>query len=297
MSRPLRLLVPAVVALLLLLAAYLMRWDARALLWLQEVQTTPAQQAAQVWLPGYRAVLAREVPGFEKEEFSGLGYNPATDTLFAVSGKRPQLVELSLAGKVLRSIPIKGATNLEGVALLEDGHVAVLDERQRSLTIFRLDADTRELDRAQAVQRIELGTLGGPNKGFEGLAWDKRNQRLLLANEKNPLRLFSLACDGRQVRGPLQALGDLDDYITDVAGLSVDPRNGQLLALSQESHLLLGLDPQLQAQSFLALLPGLNGLTRRVPQAEGLALDNAGNLYVVSERNLFFAFQREVSAP
>ena len=33
------------------------------------------------------------------------------------------------------------------------------------------------------------------------------------------------------------------------------------------------------------------------PQAEGLALDNAGNLYVVSERNLFFAFQREVSAP
>lgn len=143
MSRPLRLLVPAVVALLLLLAAYLMRWDARALLWLQEAQTTPAQQAAQVWLPGYRAVQALEVPGFEKEEFSGLSYNPATDTLFTVSGKRPQLVELSLTGQVLRSIPIKGAANLEGVALLEDGHVAVLDERQRSLTIFRLDADTQ----------------------------------------------------------------------------------------------------------------------------------------------------------
>lgn len=219
------------------------------------------------------------------------------NTLFTVSGKRPQLVELSLTGQVLRSIPIKGAANLEGVALLEDGHVAVLDERQRSLTIFRLDADTRALDSAQAVQQIELGTAGGSNKGFEGLAWDKRNQRLLVANEKNPLRLFSLACDGRQVSGPLQALGDLDDYLTDVSGLSVDPRSGQLLALSQESHLLLGLDPQLQAQSFLALLPGLNGLTRRVPQAEGLALDNAGNLYVVSERNLFFAFQREASAP
>ena len=59
----------------------------------------------------------------------------------------------------------------------------------------------------------------------------------------------------------------------------------------------MGVLEPLQAQSFLALLPGLNGLTRRVPQAEGLALDNAGNLYVVSERNLFFAFQREVSAP
>ena len=297
MSRSLRLLVPAVAALLLLLAIFLMRWDARALLWLQEAQTTPAQQAAQVWLPGYRAVLALEVPGFEKEEFSGLSYNPATDTLFTVSGKQPQLVELSLTGQVLRSIAIKGAANLEGVAVLEDGHVAVLDERQRSLTIFRLNADTRELDSAQAVQRVELGTVGDSNKGFEGLAWDPRNQRLLLANEKNPVRLFSLACDGRRVSGPLQALGDLDGYVTDVAGLSVDSRSGQLLALSQESHLLLGLDPQLRAQSFLALLPGLNGLTRRVPQAEGLALDNAGNLYVVSERNLFFAFRREDSAP
>ncbi|OYT95978.1 MAG: DNA-binding protein [Pseudomonas sp. PGPPP3] len=297
MPRSLRLLVPAVAALLLLLAIFLMRWDARALLWLQEAQTTPAQQATQVWLPGYRAVLAREVPGFEKEEFSGLSYNSATDTLFTVSGKQPQLVELSLTGQVLRSIPIKGAANLEGVAVLADGHVAVIDERQRSLSIFLLNADTRELDSAQAVQRVELGTVGDSNKGFEGLAWDPRNQRLLLANEKNPVRLFSLACDGRRVSGPLQALGDLDGYVTDIAGLSVDSRSGQLLALSQESHLLLGLDPQLRAQSFLALLPGLNGLTQRVPQAEGLALDNAGNLYVVSERNLFFAFQREVSAP
>ena len=74
MSRPLRLLVPAVVALLLLLAAYLMRWDARALLWLQEAQTTPAQQAAQVWLPGYRAVLACWPPGSSRLSTSGACY-------------------------------------------------------------------------------------------------------------------------------------------------------------------------------------------------------------------------------
>ena len=126
MSRFSRLLVLAVVVLLSL-AVYLLRWDARALLWLQQAQTTPAQQAPQAWLPGYRAVLALEVPGFEQEEFSGLSYNPASDTLFAVSGKHPQLVELSLTGQVLRSIAIKGAANLEGVALLEDGQVAVLD--------------------------------------------------------------------------------------------------------------------------------------------------------------------------
>lgn len=296
MSRFSRLLVLAVVVLLSL-AVYLLRWDARALLWLQQAQTTPAEPAPQAWLPGYRAVLALEVPGFEQEEFSGLSYNPASDTLFAVSGKHPQLVELSLTGQVLRSIAIKGAANLEGVALLEDGHVAVLDERQRSLMIFRMDADTRELNRSQAVQRIALGTVGGSNKGFEGLAWDKRNQRLLLANEKNPLRLFSLACDGRQVSGPLQALGDLHGHITDVAGLAIEPRSGQLLLLSQESRLILSLDGQFAAQNYLVLLPGFNGLTRRVPQAEGLALDGAGNLYVVSERNLFFAFRREARVP
>ena len=41
------------------------------------------------------------------------------------------------------------------------------------------------------------------------------------------------------------------------------------------------------------LLRGMNGLKRSVPQAEGLAMDEQGTLYLVSEPNLFYRFGRE----
>lgn len=91
----------------------------RALLWLEESRSTAEERAASLWLPDYKAVLQIAVPGFENEEFSDLAYSPATGTLFTVSGKQPLLIELSLAGKVLRSIPVIGAADLEGVAVLE----------------------------------------------------------------------------------------------------------------------------------------------------------------------------------
>src|SRR3990167_1990524 len=178
MSRTLRLCALAVLLIAAAVTLHLLRLDARALLWLKEWRTTAEQRASGLWLPGYQAVLQLEVPGFENEEFSDLSYNPATDTLFTVSGKHPLLIELSLDGQLLRSIPVIGASNLEGVAVLEDGYLAVTDERQHNLTIFKLDANTKELRTEQAVQQVELGYRDSANKGFEGLAWDKRNQRL-----------------------------------------------------------------------------------------------------------------------
>jgi uncharacterized protein YjiK len=292
-SRTFRLCAFAVLLIVSVVALHLMRLDARALLWLQESRVNSAERAASMWLPGYQAVLQLEVPGFEREEFSDLAFNPATGTLFTVSGKTPLLIELSLAGQLLRSIPIIGAANLEGVAVLEDGYLAVTDERQHSLSIFHLNADTKELRSDQALQQIDLGYSDDANKGFEGLAWDKRKQRLLLGKEKNPLLLFSLPSDGHKVTGALQQLADLGGQMTDLAGLTVDPRSGQILALSQESHLLVSLSPQYQPQSFIALLRGLNGLNHLIPQAEGVALDAAGNLYMVSERNKFYLFRKE----
>jgi uncharacterized protein YjiK len=292
MSRIFRL---SLLAILLLVAAttmHLMRLDARALLWLHESRVSHDERAAGLWLPGYKAVRQIEVPGFEQEEFSDLAFNPATGTLFTVSGKQPLLIELSLEGQLLRSIPVVGASNLEGVAVMDDGYLAVTDERQHNLTIFRVEADTQALNTAQAVQQIYLGHAEDANKGFEGLAWDKRNQRLLLGKEKYPLMLYSLPADGHKVTGPLQELAPLGGYMTDLAALTVDPRSGHILALSQESHLLLELDQQYQPRSFIALLGGLNGLEHYIPQGEGVALDAAGKLYMVSEPNLFYRFEK-----
>ncbi|MBL8394957.1 MAG: SdiA-regulated domain-containing protein [Candidatus Accumulibacter sp.] len=272
---------------------HLLRLDARALLWLDESRSSPQERAAGLWLPGYRAVSQIELAGFEREEFSDLAYDPATGTLFAVSGKQPLLIELTREGEILRSIRLPGASNLEGVAVLEGGCLAVTDERQHKLSIFRIDADTRELRTEQLIQQVDLGHADDPNKGFEGLAWDKRNRRLLLGKEKYPVMLYQLPSDGCRTIGELQEIRGLGDYMTDLAALTVDPNSGHILALSQESHLLLELSETYQPRSFITLLRGMNGLEHNIPQAEGVAVDETGTLYMVSEHNLFYVFRKE----
>ena len=289
----LRRLVFALLLLLLAVAVHLMRWDARALLWIDETRATPEMRATNLWLPDYSVVLQSAIPGFEKEEFSDLAYNPATNTLLTVSGKTPLLVELSLQGKLLRSIPVIGAANMEGVAVMDDGLIAIADERQHSLSILYLLPDTLELHIDQALQRVDLGYAADANKGFEGLTWDQANKRFLLGAEKHPLALFSLPTDGQRVTGELQKLRELGGIMTDLTSITLVPRSGHLLALSQESHLLVELDKDCQPNNFIALLRGLHGLDHSIPQAEGVALDADDNLYIVSEPNLFYVFKKQ----
>jgi uncharacterized protein YjiK len=129
---------------------------------------SPAERQASVWLPDYRAVIdGKLLPGMEKDEASDLSYNPQTKTLFSVMGKNPFLVELTLQGDVLRKMPLVGWSNPEGVTVLENGLMAIVDEREHLLTIVKVDADTRELNIAD-FPKYDLGPSKDQNKAFEG---------------------------------------------------------------------------------------------------------------------------------
>ena len=52
------------------------------------------------------------------------------------------------------------------------------------------------------------------------------------------------------------------------------------------------LDEQGQQVSFMTLLGGFNGLQDTIPRAEGVAMDDKGNLYMVSEPALFYRFSK-----
>ena len=80
-------------------------------------------------------------------------------------------------------------------------------------------------------------------------------------------------------------------FVRDLSSLQFDERSGHLLALSDESRLLLELDVQGKPLSTLSLRKGAHGLKAAVPQAEGVAMDDAGTLYMVSEPNLFYVFK------
>lgn len=274
------------------IVAVVLHWDDRAELWVQEWTQNSAQRKASVWLPHYKAVIdGKHLPGMEGDEASDITYHPGTRTLFAVMGKNPYLAELSLQGDVLRKMPLNGWSNPEAVTTLPDGRLAIVDERQHQLTVVKVDATTRELNIADFTP-YDLGPSADQNKAFEALAWDPRNQRLLLGEERPPA-LFSLklGSDGLPT-GEKQRLDAPDLDMRNLSAVAVDPRTGHRLLLSADSHLLMEYDETGKQWSFMTLLGGMNGLKDTIPRAEGVTIDDEGTIYLVSEPNLFYVLRK-----
>lgn len=268
-------------------------WDERLRFWFKQQQVSVAEQQASIWLPGYRAVLrGKPVQGLEHDELSGLTYSAASNTLFSVTGNNPQLIELSLGGEVLRRIQLSGFSNPEGVEMLSDGRLAIIDERKRSMTTFKLDKLALSLD-ALDYPSFDLGFAKAGNKGFEGIAWDSRHQRVLLGKERSPLGLFSLPFPGEEgAAGTVQSVVSGQLFLRDISSLTYDARTDHTLVLSDESRLLLELDAQGEPVSFISLSLGMNGLRGGIQQAEGVTMDGVGNIYIVGEPNLFYVLSK-----
>ncbi|MFC6337099.1 DNA-binding protein [Pseudomonas sp. CCM 7891] len=273
--------------------SWAMHWDDRGALWILERFESPAERQESVWLPDYHAVIdAKLLPGMEKDEASDLAYNPQTKTLFSVMGKNPFLVELTLQGDVLRKMPLVGWSNPEGLTVMENGVMAIVDERMHTLTLVKIDANTRQLTFAD-FPTYDLGPSKDQNKAFEAIAWDKRNQQLVLGEERPPA-LFTWKSDGSQtLTGNKQKQPSDELDMRNLSALSVDSRTGHMLALSADSHLLLELDESGEQVSFMTLLGGFNGLKKTIPRAEGVTMDENGTVYIVSEPNLFYRFEKQ----
>ncbi len=81
-------------------------------------------------------------------------------------------------------------------------------------------------------------------------------------------------------------------FVSDLAGLDFVHGSGHLLALSEASKLVIELDEAGRPISSLSLLWG-HGMDGWAPQPEGVATDDQGTLYLVSEPNLFYVFKRQ----
>jgi len=114
-----------------LIAGRLLHWDDQLRLYWNERSVSPEQRAAGIWLPDYELALETTLAGLEEDETSGLSWSPLTGTLFTVTGQNPQLVEFTPAGVVLRRIHLSGFADPEAVEVLDDGRLAIVDERRR----------------------------------------------------------------------------------------------------------------------------------------------------------------------
>ncbi|MDX1723913.1 MAG: SdiA-regulated domain-containing protein [Pseudomonas sp.] len=255
-------------------------------------------QDNSIWLTDYRvAIEAQPIIGLD-DDVSALTYDPDRRSLFTVTNQNSELIELSLDGRVLRRVKLIGFGDAEAVEYISRGLYVITDERRQRLIKVRLDEDTRELDAANA-QQLSLGIELSGNKGFEGLAYDSLGQRLFVAKERDPLRIYEIHGFPHSDPGQPFAVHVLDDltrdaglFVRDLSSLQYDQRTGHLLALSDESRLVLELNVAGKPISSLSLLAGQQGLKASVPQAEGVAMDHDGNLYLISEPNLFYLFKK-----
>lgn len=273
----------------------------RAWFAVQEWRHADAWKERSIWLPDYRVrIEAQPIEGLN-DDVSALTFDPDRRTLFTVTNQPAQIIELSLQGKVLRTIPLTGFGDAEAIEYISRGVYVITDERQQRLVKVRLEDDTRFIDAADA-QQLSLGIGLNGNKGFEGLAYDAEGKRLFVAKERDPVRIYEIhgfPTPRRTNRSPCVVDDPGRDkrlFVRDLSSLQFDEGTGHLLALSDESRLVVELDTDGEPVSTLSLLRGMHGLKRSVPQAEGVAMDDRGVLYLVSEPNLFYVFSKDEPA-
>ncbi|MDR6960764.1 DNA-binding protein [Pseudomonas brassicacearum] len=249
-------------------------------------------------LDQYRVTVeAQAIEGLD-DDVSALTFDPVRKSLFTVTNQNPELIELSLEGKILRRIALVGFGDPEAVEFISENTYVISDERQQRLIKIHLEDDTQFLDAADAEQ-MSLGVHMKKNKGFEGLAYDSVGKRLFVAKERDPMLIYEV--HGFPHHNPEKSYAvhvinnpkrDAGLFVRDLSSLQYDERSGHLLALSDESRLIIELDIDGRPLSTLSLNKGRQGLQKTVPQAEGLAMDDDGTLYVVSEPNLFYVFKK-----
>ncbi|WP_458378789.1 SdiA-regulated domain-containing protein [Pseudomonas chlororaphis] len=298
--KPLFLLLCFIVLVLLGIAGQHHRYFER--LWFNwRVMSQPVNTDA-IGLDGYRVTLeAQKIEGLD--DVSALTYDPVRKSLFTVTNKNAELIELSLDGRILRRIALTGFGDPEAVEFISADTYVITDERQQRLIKIHLEEDTVFLDAADAEQ-MTLGVHMSDNKGFEGLAYDSVGKRLFVAKERDPMLIYEVkgfphydpekSYAVHVVNNPKR---DAGLFVRDLSSLQYDERTGHLLALSDESWLVLELDVDGRPLSTLSLRKGRQGLQATVPQAEGIAMDDDGTLYLVSEPNLFYVFKKPAVAP
>jgi uncharacterized protein YjiK len=250
-----------------------------------------------LWLPDYEvAVDAKVIDGIDGN-LSGLTWNDDTKTLFAVTNHPPRIVELSTSGELSRLIPLVDFDDPEAIEYIGESEFIVAEERTQKIIGVVITPETTEI-RAAGLQRLSLGEETRDNKGLEGLAWDSVNRKLYAAKERNPVHIFEVTGFPHDPSTTLDIEVKSDKnrdarlFLKDVSSLDFNKRHQHLLVLSHESRLVIEIDKSGEPISVLSLNAG-DGLQESVPQAEGIAMDDEDNLYVVSEPNLFYVFMKK----
>ena len=266
---------------------------------LQSAWHEDSHQARSLWLPEYQVRIEAKPLATVVDNLSGLTFDEHRNHLWAVVNNPEELVALDINGEFIARYPLRGFVDVEAVTYLGDGLLALAEERSQTIVIMPVPAQPGELQRDDYAS-FTLASETQDNSGFEGMGYDRTGDRLFVVKEHSPRKLYEIQGLKTSLNGQLDlTVIDREAWIedknmaTDLSSVHFDERTGHLVLLSDEAKMMLELDAQGELVSFRSLWSGFAGLKKSVPQAEGMTFDAHGNLYLVSEPNLFYAFERK----
>ncbi|EET7735128.1 TPA: YjiK family protein [Escherichia coli] len=239
----------------------------------------------------YHLDYIRQLPGVQN--LSSLTLHKEQGVLYATQNKPATLLKLSTEGDILHAAPLHFITDAETIEHISGNIFAAIDENTSELFFFTVDDNMHITPRNSLL----LPIFEKKNRGFEGLAWNMDEHLLYIAKERSPhyINTWHLSADLFNVE-----LTELKDFpyqvrVDDISAL--DYSNGRLLLLSDESRLLLETDSTGTSWTeVLNLTRGNHGLTRDIPQPEGVVRTPDGSIYIASEPDLIARFHPEPPA-
>jgi uncharacterized protein YjiK len=237
------------------------------------------------------------------EEASAVTYNKDTDTLFVLGDGGTSIVQVTKKGVLIDSMVLAQDAakpqgtyfyDPEGLAYLGNGKFALVEERYRQVNEFTYVANTTlpaNTLTAAGVRTVKLGTTIG-NIGIEGISFDPMTGGFIAVKESGPSGVFQTAIDFAAATATNGSASTVDSVnlfdpaktglsaLNDVFALSnilpnTAPDYSHIMVLSAPDGKIVKMD---RTGKLLGTL-----VVGGAAQNEGMTMDAAGNIYVVSE--------------
>jgi uncharacterized protein YjiK len=264
-----------------------------------EFRLSETERLKTVGLSDYKASIQGLRLTCIDRNLSGITFNHDTNSLFLITNGPEEIIELSCNGICIRKIPLKGFRDTEGIVYIGQQSFGIIEERGAVISLIHIDKATSFIEKRAVKNQLCFDVGQKKNKGFEGIAYNPAEDAIYVVTEKSPMVLYKI--NGLSEKSGTsfaisikkqEKIKISELHMEDLSGLHFDTASNNLIFLSDRSRLIAEVTLQGKVIGFKELEKGFSGLQADVKQAEGITIDKNRNIYVVSEPNLFYAFQK-----